>query len=216
MQMLRSWLHAWTSQLSFSLTLIRTRAFVSAALQSDVQTVPVMAGPPGDGRGARLTSAQQEELEMARRRAEKAAKGKAANTAAVARRAKRRNSYSSDRSDDDLQQKLSTVTDEKEAKRLKRCAHVVEPCLDTDWVRSAPLALVVPRPRRFRHLPDTAGFVSLQEGDMWVMHTQHCNCLELSCRFQVSLALYDMAQATAQPRIGAAGTRAQEVVRCHA
>jgi hypothetical protein len=73
-----------------------------------------------DVQGSRLTPAQQEELEMARRRAEKAAKGKAANTAAVARRVKRRNSFSSDRSDDDLQLKLSTVTDEKEAKRLKR------------------------------------------------------------------------------------------------
>jgi len=99
---------------------VKLAQHIVPTLQSDVQTVPVMAGPPGDGRGARLTSAQQEELEMARRRAEKAAKGKAANTAAVARRAKRRNSYSSDRSDDDLQQKLSTVTDEKEAKRLKR------------------------------------------------------------------------------------------------
>ena len=102
--------------------LTKTLVSVFAALASDVQTVPVMAGVPGDARGPRLTSAQQDELEMARRRADKAAKGKAANTAAVARRAKRRNSYSSERSDDDLQQKLSTVTDEKEAKRLKRCA----------------------------------------------------------------------------------------------
>ncbi len=109
-------------------------ADVPAALQLDVQTVPVMTCPPEDGRGARLTSAQQDELEMARRRAEKAAKGKAANTAAVARRAKRWTAYNSDRSEDDLQRKLSTVTDDKEAKRLKRCA--VCPAY-TEWYQRA-------------------------------------------------------------------------------
>jgi transcription factor HY5 len=57
---------------------------------------------------------------MARRRAQKAAQGKAANTAS-ARRAKRRASDSDGGgSDEELQHKLSTVTDEKEAKRLKR------------------------------------------------------------------------------------------------
>jgi hypothetical protein len=91
-----------------------------SADQNDIQQVPVMNIQRDTGRGSRLTLAQQEELEMARRRAEKAAKGKAANTAAVARRVKRRNSFSSDRSEDDLQHRLSTVTDEKEAKRLKR------------------------------------------------------------------------------------------------
>lgn len=85
-----------------------------------MQQVPVMNYLNGARRGSRLTSAQQEELEMARRRAEKAAKGKAANTAAAARRVKRRKSFSSERSDDDLQHKLSTVTNDKEAKRLKR------------------------------------------------------------------------------------------------
>ncbi len=77
---------------------------------------------------------------MARRRAEKAAKGKAANTAAVARRAKRRTAYNSDRSDDDLQRKLSTVTNDKEAKRLKRCAvciHRVVPTSSTSALSRA-------------------------------------------------------------------------------
>lgn len=84
---------------------------------------------PSESCGHNLTPAQQEELDMARRRADKAAKGKAANVAAVARRVKRRDSCSSDRSDDDLQHKLSMVTDEKEAKRLKRCAPKQPCCL---------------------------------------------------------------------------------------
>lgn len=58
---------------------------------------------------------------MARRRAEKAAQGKVANTATTTRRIKRPLSFSSGRSDDDLQHRLSTAVDEKEGKRLKRC-----------------------------------------------------------------------------------------------
>lgn len=71
--------------------------------------------------GSRLTSAQQEELQMARRRAEKAAQGKVANAATAVRRVKRAHSFTSDKSDDDLQHRFSTTIDEKEAKRLKRC-----------------------------------------------------------------------------------------------
>ncbi|KAK9795192.1 hypothetical protein WJX73_001694 [Symbiochloris irregularis] len=89
--------------------------------------------------GHRLTASQQSELEMARKRAEKAAEGKRANQTAV-RRAKRRASRASeharDNSDhdapgssdgdmhnqqrDEIEAKLATVEDEKEAKRLKR------------------------------------------------------------------------------------------------
>lgn len=88
--------------------------------QNLAHLVPQMPSGKPAAAANRLTRAQQSELEMARRRAQKAAQGKAANTASV-RRAKRRTSDSdAANSDDELQQKLSTVTDEKEAKRLKR------------------------------------------------------------------------------------------------
>ena len=75
-----------------------------------------------------LTKAQQSELEMARRRAQKAAEGKAAN-AAVSRRVKRKAQEEDD--DDDtshmqneeissIEARLASITDVKEAKRLKR------------------------------------------------------------------------------------------------
>jgi hypothetical protein len=92
----------------------------------------------------RLTQAQQSELEMARRRAQKAAEGKRAN-ATAARRAKRKAlgqtpkvevpsgpvqlaKDSDDEKDDlnqtdeDLEARLAVTTNEKETKRLKRCA----------------------------------------------------------------------------------------------
>lgn len=90
----------------------------------------------------RLTQAQQSELEMARRRAQKAAEGKRAN-ATAARRAKRKalgqapkvevpsnpvqQSKDSDveddlgQTDEDLEARLLVTTNEKETKRLKRC-----------------------------------------------------------------------------------------------
>ena len=78
-----------------------------------------------------------QELELARRRAEKAAEGKRANAAAA--RAKRRATRprtddrgaaaadaeaeeASHEEEDDLEAKLATTRDEKEAKRLRRCA----------------------------------------------------------------------------------------------
>ena len=74
-----------------------------------------------------LTKAQQSELEMARRRAQKAAEGKAAN-AAVSRRVKRK-AHEEEEDDDmshmqneEIEAKLASITDVKEAKRLKRCA----------------------------------------------------------------------------------------------
>lgn len=90
----------------------------------------------------RLTQAQQSELEMARRRAQKAAEGKRAN-ATAARRAKRKalgqtpkvevpsgpvqqTKDSDDEKDDlnqtdeDLEARLAVTTNEKETKRLKR------------------------------------------------------------------------------------------------
>lgn len=94
----------------------------------------------------RLTAAQQSELEMARRRAQKAAEGKRAN-ATAARRAKRKalgqpprvdppiaspiaplhkDKDSDDPDDDgihgdeDLEARLAASTSEKESKRLKR------------------------------------------------------------------------------------------------
>jgi hypothetical protein len=91
----------------------------------------------------RLTAAQQSELEMARRRAQKAAEGKRAN-ATAARRAKRKALGQGGRveaptgpvvqapkdsddpdedalqGDDDLEARLAASTSEKESKRLKR------------------------------------------------------------------------------------------------
>ncbi len=88
--------------------------------QNLAHLVPQMPSGKPAAAANRLTRAQQSELEMARRRAQKAAQGKAANTAS-ARRARCRTSDSdAANSDNELQQKLSTVTDEKEAKRLKR------------------------------------------------------------------------------------------------
>lgn len=77
-----------------------------------------------------------QELELARRRAEKAAEGKRANAAAA--RAKRRATRprtddrgaaaaeaeaeeASHEEEDDLEAKLAATRDEKEAKRLRRC-----------------------------------------------------------------------------------------------
>lgn len=99
--------------------LLHVPASPSALPHSMAHLVPQMSNAGGKPSGARLTRAQQSELEMARRRAQKAAQGKAANTAS-ARRAKRRASDGEAASDDELQQKLAGVTDEKEAKRLKR------------------------------------------------------------------------------------------------
>lgn len=99
--------------------LLHVPASPSALPHSMAHLVPQMSTVGGKPSGARLTRAQQSELEMARRRAQKAAQGKAANTAS-ARRAKRRASDGEAASDDELQQKLAGVTDEKEAKRLKR------------------------------------------------------------------------------------------------
>ena len=83
---------------------------------------------------SRLTPAQQSELEMARRRAQKAAEGKRAN-ATAARRAKRRmkaeqgadkdeseagGGQADSQEEDEVEAKLAVVEDAKEAKRLKR------------------------------------------------------------------------------------------------
>ncbi len=67
---------------------------------------------------------------MARRRAEKAAEGKRANAEAAKQRFKRKKGEraeaarhdSDDRQgNEEIEQKLSVVEDQKEAKRLKRC-----------------------------------------------------------------------------------------------
>ena len=101
-------------------------AILHQPMRSPVRTGvgPLVAGPahqvPQMSASGKLTRAQQSELEMARRRAQKAAQGKAANTAS-ARRAKRRALDSEAQgSDGEMQPKQSAVTDEKEAKRLKR------------------------------------------------------------------------------------------------
>ena len=122
------------------------------------QLVPQLLVPPGmmpPPQGtARLTAAQAAELEMARRRAQKAAEGKRANATAM-RRAKRRAGQLSLRAEaavperpaeraprdededdqgdgeDDLEAKLANTKDEKEAKRLKRCAAARRACART-------------------------------------------------------------------------------------
>lgn len=85
---------------------------------------------PSGGQNRRiLTSSQHSELEMARRRAEKAAEGKRANAEAAKQRFKRKKGERAEaarqESDDrqgneEIEHKLSVVEDQKEAKRLKR------------------------------------------------------------------------------------------------
>lgn len=90
--------------------------------------------PQQPGLPHRLSSTEKQELELARRRAEKAAEGKRANAAAA--RAKRRaqrprvepgaggggeDGDGSQGEEDDLEAKLAATKDEKEAKRLRRC-----------------------------------------------------------------------------------------------
>lgn len=142
--------------------------------------VPQMESLGGKPSGARLTRAQQSELEMARRRAQKAAQGKAANTAS-ARRAKRRATDGEAASDDELQQKLAGVTDEKEAKRLKRWA--LKPC------------------RLHNSMPQ---------------HSFECTADPVAeARNRCAQHECSMLQVVAQPRVGAAGQGAQEVIRRH-
>lgn len=90
--------------------------------------------PQQPGLPHRLSSIEKQELELARRRAEKAAEGKRANAAAA--RARRRASRprleeraggeggadddASQGEEDDLEAKLAATRDEKEAKRLRR------------------------------------------------------------------------------------------------
>jgi hypothetical protein len=95
---------------------------------SEQNIVPQQPGMPH-----RLSSIEKQELELARRRAEKAAEGKRANAAAA--RAKRRAQRprtepgagaeveageGSHEEEDDLEAKLAATKDEKEAKRLRR------------------------------------------------------------------------------------------------
>ncbi|CAL8469560.1 g9101 [Coccomyxa elongata] len=94
----------------------------------DQNIVPQQPGIPH-----RLNSIEKQELELARRRAEKAAEGKRANAAAA--RARRRATRprldertgdaeaegdASHGEEDDLEAKLAATKDEKEAKRLRR------------------------------------------------------------------------------------------------
>lgn len=95
----------------------------------DQNIVPQHPGVPH-----RLNSIEKQELELARRRAEKAAEGKRANAAAA--RARRRatrprvdervgvdgdgEGEASQGEEDDLEAKLAATKDEKEAKRLRR------------------------------------------------------------------------------------------------
>jgi len=134
-------------------------AFAAPAGFDGKQLVPQLLVPPGvmapPPQGAvRLTTAQAAELEMARRRAQKAAEGKRANATAM-RRAKRRAGQLSLRAEaagperpaaraprdededdqgdgeDDLEAKLANTKDEKEANRLKRCAAARRACART-------------------------------------------------------------------------------------
>ncbi|KAL3140584.1 hypothetical protein ABBQ32_005158 [Trebouxia sp. C0010 RCD-2024] len=84
--------------------------------------------PSGQNRRI-LTTSQHSELEMARRRAEKAAEGKRANAEAAKQRFKRKKGERAEaarldnddrQGNEEIEQKLSVVEDQKEAKRLKR------------------------------------------------------------------------------------------------
>jgi len=114
-------------------------SMAGAYLRNEAALVPQLS----QQQYARLTSSQQAELELARRRAQKAAEGKRAN-ATAARRAKRKaqqravaTDTTSDtdeedmvnarqqesehgQTDSDIEAKLANVKDQKEAKRLKR------------------------------------------------------------------------------------------------
>ncbi len=90
-------------------------------------SVPQMQQQPGNRRI--LTSSQHSELEMARRRAEKAAEGKRANAEAAKQRFKRKKGERAEaarlepeerQGNEEIEHKLSIVEDQKEAKRLKR------------------------------------------------------------------------------------------------
>ena len=85
---------------------------------------------PGNANRRMLTSSQHSELEMARRRAEKAAEGKRANAEAAKQRFKRKKGERAEaarvdteerQGNEEIEHKLSIVEDQKEAKRLKRC-----------------------------------------------------------------------------------------------
>lgn len=97
------------------------------SLQFD--TVPQLQTLSGPNRRM-LTSSQHSELEMARKRAEKAAEGKRANAEAAKQRFKRKKGERAEaarlemeearQGNDEIEHKLSIVEDQKEAKRLKR------------------------------------------------------------------------------------------------
>lgn len=92
-------------------------------------TVPQLQTLSGPNRRM-LTSSQHSELEMARKRAEKAAEGKRANAEAAKQRFKRKKGERAEaarleleearQGNDEIEHKLSIVEDQKEAKRLKR------------------------------------------------------------------------------------------------
>ena len=101
-----------------------------------------MVPQQSNGLPYRLSTIERQELELARRRAEKAAEGKRANAAQA--RAKRRASRprledrqseqgeggeGSNGEEDDLEAKLANTKDEKEAKRLRRQAHSLSSAL---------------------------------------------------------------------------------------
>ena len=105
-----------------------TAAGIPMPSPMDQNIVPQQPG----GIPHRLNGIEKQELELARRRAEKAAEGKRANAAAA--RARRRASRprleertggddegdASQGEEDDLEAKLAATKDEKEAKRLRR------------------------------------------------------------------------------------------------
>jgi transcription factor HY5 len=92
-------------------------------LPNSLGQVPQLA----DAARQRLTAAQHSELEMARRRAEKAAEGKRANAMAAKQRLKQKKRERGELQDEQLEakqreieRKVNAIEDEKEAKRLKR------------------------------------------------------------------------------------------------
>lgn len=110
-----------------TVSLERAGQLISAPMEHSV--VPQQS----NGLPYRLSTIERQELELARRRAEKAAEGKRANAAQA--RAKRRASRPrpedrqgeqgeggdcSNGEEDDLEAKLANTKDEKEAKRLRR------------------------------------------------------------------------------------------------
>lgn len=120
------------------------------SLQFDA--VPQLQNVTGQSRRL-LTSSQHSELEMARKRAEKAAEGKRANAEAAKQRFKRKKGERAEaarlemeearQGNEELEHKLSVVEDQKEAKRLKRSVTLQHLCMEIYSCKSSNSGVLI-------------------------------------------------------------------------